>query len=354
MKTFLRFFGAMALFAAAIPSTLQAQSNVVLTLKMSTNGLTGWQTVQTVVTNMPASPQAFYRMDIVLTNSAPPPTNSMALIPAGSFEMGDKVGLVVGGDGYSYELPVHTVNVSAFYVDKYEVTKALWDEVRAWGLTNGYTDLPVGAGKAANHPVNSITWYAMVKWCNARSKKENLTECYTVSGSVYKTGNSTPVLNMSASGYRLPTEAEWEKAARGGLSGKRFPWGDTINHSFANYHNGFYSYESPQGAGWHPSYYSEAGFPYSSPVGSFAPNGYGLYDMAGNVLEWCWDRYDSSYYGSSPASDPTGAPSGSFRVLRGGGWSPDVIRCRVAGRGGGDFDPGDGGSEVVGFRCVRR
>ena len=91
-----------------------------------------------------------------------PPTG-MALIPAGSFQMGD------ANDGI--ELPVHTVSVSAFYMDKYEVTKALWDEVRAWGGENGYTDLSVGDGKAANHPVQKIIWYDMLKWCNARSAK---------------------------------------------------------------------------------------------------------------------------------------------------------------------------------------
>jgi len=290
----------------------------------------------------------------VTVSDTPPAPTGMALIPAGSFSMGNA--LSASGDGYFDELPVHTVNVSAFYMDKYEVTKALWDEVRAWGLTNGYTDLPAGNGsyasKGANHPVHSISWYAMVKWCNARSKKENLTECYTVSGSVYKTGNSTPVLNMSASGYRLPTEAEWEKAARGGLSGKRFPWGDTINHSFANYYNSTYFYESPQGAGYHPSY-ATGGYPYSSPVGSFEKNGYGLYDMAGNMWEWCWDWYSSSYYASSPGSNPTGPASGSGRVLRGAGWYNfyGAFLTRAAGRYYG-ADPGYD-YVSVGFRCAR-
>ncbi len=262
--------------------------------------------------------------------------------------MGNQMG---SGEGYSDELPVHSVNVSAFYMDKTEVTKALWDEVATWAASNGYDINAAGAsGKASNHPVYYVTWYECVKWSNARSQKEGLTPCYTVGGAIYKSGTSTPDCNFSVSGYRLPTEAEWEKAARGGLSGKRFPWGDVINHSYANYYNGTYSYESPQGAGYHPTY-NDGVYPYTSLVGSFAPNGYGLYDMAGNLWEWCHDWYSSSYYSTSPGSDPQGPASGSYRVLRGGNWNDRARRCRVAYR----FNcyPTGGGS-ISGFRCVRR
>ncbi len=290
--------------------------------------------------------RGFFRI-VSEASSAP---EGFALIPAGEFQMGDQSSPLVGS---SAELPVHSVYVSAFYMAKYEVTKEEWDAVRTWGLANGYTDLPAGNGtrtsKGANHPVHTITWYSIVKWCNARSQKEGLTPCYTVSGATYKTGSSAPVCNWSANGYRLPTEAEWEKAARGGVVGKNFPWGlDTISHSQANYKvyssNGttnHYSYDvtpRPPATGTffcHPSY-TAGGYPYSSPVGSFAPNGYGLYDMAGNMNEWCWDYWDWSY-AAGAQTDPRGPANGSNRVIRGGSWYDIAFIARCAHRD--DYSP---------------
>jgi sulfatase modifying factor 1 len=277
---------------------------------------------------------------------APSPAE-MVLIPAGSFQMGDSF-----GEGYPDELPVQTVVVSAFAVDRYEVTKALWDEVARWAAANGYDFGPEdGLGKALDHPVYKVTWYEAVKWANARSEREGLTPCYTLSGSVYRTGESTPNCNWSASGYRLPTEAEWEKAARGGIEGHRFPWSDvdTIDHTRANYFSySGYSYDTSPTRGCHPDYDNDP-WPYTSPVGSFAPNGYGLFDMAGNVWEWCWDW--SARYVSSPGSDPRGPASGSYRVIRGGSWYYDfTLFCRVAFRG--NFWPGSE-NYILGFRLVR-
>ncbi len=284
----------------------------------------------------------------VTATDTPPAPDGFVLIPGGPFTMGR-----TSGDTDSNAPPV-SVTVSAFYMGKYEVTKELWDEVRAWGLSNGYTDLQVGNGtyasKGANHPVHSINWYAMVKWCNARSQKEDLTPCYTVSGATYKTGSSDAVVcNWSANGYRLPTEAEWEKAARGGVSGKRYPWGtDTISHAQANYYASRTSFGNQSSGGYHPTY-AVGGTPYSSPVGNFAANGYGLYDMAGNMWEWCWDWYGSSYY-TDGATNPRGPASGSSRVGRGGGWYDDAGYCRAADRGGNY--PG-GTNLIIGFRTAR-
>ncbi|VGO13719.1 Serine/threonine-protein kinase pkn1 [Pontiella desulfatans] len=262
------------------------------------------------------------------------PPEGMAYIPGGSFSMGDNL------DGLSSAQPVHSVYVNGFYMGKTEVTKAQWDEVYKWAIANGYSFDHAGSGKASNHPVHTVSWYDVVKWCNARSEKENKTPCYNL---------STWSCNYNANGYRLPTEAEWEKAARGNLSGKRFPWGDTIQHTRANYISSTsYSYDASSTRGDHPTYHDGVS-PYTSPVGSFAPNGYGLYEMAGNEWEWCGDWYDGAYYGTSPSSNPRGASSGSRRVLRGGCYGNSANLCRAANR---FFNRPGFAPRTVGFRVV--
>jgi len=279
--------------------------------------------------DLPAKLFANVRVQVTADDATAP--SGMALIPAGSFTMGDCM-----GDGYTWELPLHTVYVSAFYMDKYPVTKSLWDAVKAWNGGNGYSYDYAGLGKASTHPVQSIDWYDCVKWCNGRSQKEGLTPAYYTDAGltvVYKTGQVAPYVKWAANGYRLPTEAEWEKAARGGVSGQRFPWGNTISESQANYYSlgtSSYSYDLSN-TGYNPTF-NDGVSPYTSPVGYFAANGYGLYDMAGNVWQWCWDSWSSTYYSSSPGSDPRGAASGSIRVLRGGSWGDCACDCRTAYR----------------------
>ncbi len=247
----------------------------------------------------------------------------LAAIPAGVFSMGDPL------NGIS-AAPVHEVTLSPFYLGKTEVTKGAWDEVRAWAVGRGYPDLSAGEGKAADHPVQTVTWWDAIKWCNARSEKEGLVPCYAVGGNPMRSGTTAPEVNWTAPGYRLPTEAEWEKAARGGLSGKRFPWGDTISHSQANYKSSSsYAYDVSPTSGNHPSY-ADGTKPYTSPAGSFVANAYGLQDMVGNVWEWCWDRYGA--YKAAAQSDPRGATLGVGRVFRGGGWDFYAYGAQVSNR----------------------
>jgi formylglycine-generating enzyme required for sulfatase activity len=290
--------------------------------------------------------QRFYRI-----------TPSSSLIPAGSFLMGDPLN---DSPEFVGERPVHSVSVSSFYMDRYEVTKELWDKVGNWNGGNGYSyDYSYareGSGKATSLPVTMVCWYDAVKWCNARSQKEGLTPCYYTDSAltkVYKIDRVAPYVKWTANGYRLPTEAEWEKAARGGLSGQRFPWGDTITHSLANYYSSSNdAYDASPTRGYHPSW-ATGDEPYTSPVGAFGGNGYGLFDMAGNVDEWCWDYWDGNWYGKAGATqdDPKGpsGPKGS-RVLRGGSWSNLANASRCAARN--DGSP-DSAYNSLGFRCAR-
>ncbi|HZL44251.1 MAG TPA: SUMF1/EgtB/PvdO family nonheme iron enzyme [Verrucomicrobiae bacterium] len=272
------------------------------------------------------------------------PPAGMTLIPAGVSAMGDNL------DGESDAVSTN-VTVAGFYMDVNLVSYSQWQSVYNWATNHGYSfDYP-GSGKAVNHPVQLIDWYDSAKWCNARSEMESLTPAYYTDAAqtvVYRSGDddlSSTNVNWDA-GYRLPTEAEWEKAARGGLNAQRFPWGNMISESQANYKGtNVLSYDlGPNGFN---AAFTNGVTPYTSPVGYFAANGYGLYDMAGNVLEWCWDWYVKPYAGGG---DPHGPESGFVRVLRGGLWYSGADLTRCADR---QFTFPDFPYFGFGFRCVR-
>jgi len=273
--------------------------------------------------------------------AAPP---GMVLIPSGAFTMGDTL------DGSIGAAPTN-VTLSAFYMNVNPVSWSQWQSVYFWATNHGYAFTHAGAGKAANHPVQTVDWWDCVKWCNARSQQAGKPPVYyTDAGwtAVYMTGEPTTLYpNWTNSGYRLPTEAEWEKAARGGLSGQRFPWGNVINQNLANYQGATASYTYDLGPNDFNPAFTNGGYPYTSPVGSFAANGYGLYDMSGNVFEWCWDWY-GTYAGGIDPRGPAG-PLG-FRVLRGGDWLSVASYARCANRN--DVNPSNA-SDYLGFRCVR-
>ena len=227
----------------------------------------------------------------------------------------DELFVPVSGGTLPSSSPLGALSVSTFYIGKYEVQWGEFQEVRTWAAANGYDIGSVGAGNGSNYPVTDVNWYQALKWCNARSEKEGKTPVYMVGGVVYRTGDQVPVVNTLANGYRLPSEKEWEWAARGGVQtgGYRYSGGDDIRP-----------------VAW---YLSNSGNS-THVVGTKAANELGTYDMSGNVWEWCFDIY-----------------SGEYRVTRGGDCFSEPIYGLVAYRNYYRFPTS--GYYALGFRLAR-
>jgi len=244
--------------------------------------------------------------DVVVTKSG----IEMVAIPGGSFEMGSK-------GAAPDETPVHKVSISPFWMDRYEVVQ---EEFRKYELPDP------SHFKGARQPLDQINWTDAALYCNDRSRAEGLKPCYD---------EKTWECDFAADGYRLPTEAEWEYACRAGSS---------TRYSFGN------SPASLKDFAW----YTQNASATTHPVGRKKPNSWGLYDMHGNVAEWCNDRYSETYYQQSPDKDPRGPTEGKERSLRGGAWNSSPESCRSAYRASDPaIDDTCLANDAIGFRCVR-
>ena len=243
--------------------------------------------------------------------------SDFVLIKRGTFVMGSPPSEA----GREKDETQHRVTVSAFTMGRYEVTQREYREVMGSNPSQF---------KGDDLPVENVTWFEAVRYCNARSMKEGLKPAYAIQG-------ENVSWDRSSAGYRLPTEAEWEYACRAGTTSP-FGTGANITTDQANYY-GTYPYENlPRGE------YRQK----TIPVMSFAPNPWGLHNMHGNVWEWCWDWYGS--YAGGDQADPAGASSGTYRVYRGGGWNDFGRHLRCAYRA---TSPPSNRAGNLGFRLVR-
>jgi formylglycine-generating enzyme required for sulfatase activity len=292
-------------------------------------------------------------------------------IPAGLFTMGDHF-----AEDSLHELPLHDVWIDTLYIGTFEITNRQYCDFLNSALSTADIRIEQGIVYPADgaqpyfntytkdyhsqinyshamfsvrtkngidmsdHPVVEVSWFGAAAYCNWRSAQQQLDPCYDL---------MTWQCDFSGSGYRLPTEAEWEYLARGGLAAPytRYPWGDAITGANANYQDSgdpFTSNNPPQTT---PIGYYNGN---QSPIGRCMANGYGLFDTAGNVWEWCNDFYAANYYASSPCENPIGPQIGAQRVLRGGGYSTGTDHCRVSYR---YYDFPDMRWSFAGFRIVR-
>lgn len=231
------------------------------------------------------------------------PVFEMVEIPAGNFQMGSSVGL-------DDESPIHTVNITnTLLCSKFEISFRLWHSVMKTTAVIGDKD----------YPINYIEWTEVIKFCNTLSKLDKLDTCYIFNGTGY-------TLNTSAKGFRLPTEAEWEYLCKAGTSTDYSGDGVLNNMGWYNLNSGNLIHKP----------------------GLKKANAFGLYDMHGNLAEWCWDNYSADYYSTSPENNPLGAGNEGAKCVRGGSYNSGTQKTRSAAR-----DSSSVASEFIGFRIVR-
>jgi len=266
----------------------------------------------------------------------------MVLIPAGTFQMGAVPGDV---DAKDDEKPRHSVTLSkAYYMDEHEVSN---EQFEAFATATGHKTTPESAGqwrisdeKEIDRETSGASWRAPLPDGKQPSEWRRH-PVVLVSWDDAKTF-------ASWAGAALPTEAQFERALRGGEDGRKYPWGEVLPPPKNSGNFADVTLALPR-SGWKFETYDD-GFAHTAPVGSFAPNAYGLYDISGNVWEWCADFYDDHYYASSSKIDPLGPASGTKRILRGTSWGDYVLSLRASDRGG---DSPTDANEVIGFRCAK-
>lgn len=249
------------------------------------------------------------------------------------------------------ESPVHSVQVKEFDLGRTEVSLGEWQRVKQWAESHGYDFTNPGFAKRDDYPVTKVNWYDVLKWCNAKSEMEGLTPFYhsaslkDPTSAVYRRGEveiTDAMVNWNARGFRLPTEAEWEKAAKAEKPDNRYPCGTQISHWKAVYTAEIESPGHIKTLLRHPVFGEGP-----APVRTFSSTN--LYNMAGNVWEWCWDAF--APYPGYPVGSPPIQMSPEIRVMRGGSWRGNLWDCRSSRRGKGSATEAD---DAVGFRIVRK
>ena len=229
----------------------------------------------------------------------------LVLVKGGEFYMGNDYS---PGQAAKDEKPEHKVKISDFYIGKYEVT---FEEFDLFCESTGYPKPDDGGFGRGKHPVINVSWEGTIKYCNWLSSLFHLDKVYEFREDTL--GFVVEKVNWDANGYRLPTEAEWEYAARGGQESKGYPYPGSVNLDEV-------------------AWYSRNSGDRTHEIGQLKPNELGLYDMLGNAFEWCWDFYDAKYYANSPDSDPKGPEIGKTRVYRGGSFKSPKEHMRITKR----------------------